>query len=161
MEERELKEKLVEELGVYFEKTLQLTPLAARLYGLLMLCPKSGHSFEEIVELSQSSKSSVSVNINLLLNSGIIEYFTKPGEHKRFFRLSKNYLKVSLQKYKNQLSEEIQLLQKVKDFNVQHNKEKHEKHKAFTKMYGGYLEKQYQNLESTINKMNQIEKEFI
>jgi len=161
LKEREIKEQLVEEIGVYFEKTLQLTPLAARLYGLLMLCPKSGHSFEEIVELSQSSKSSVSVNLNLLLNNGSIEYFTKPGERKRFFRLSKNYLKVSLEKYKNQLSEELKILQKVKDFNVQYNKEKHEKHKAFAKMYTEYLETHYQNLERTINKMNQIERKFI
>src|SRR5699024_12490942 len=74
-----------------------------------MLCPRSGHSFDEIVELSQASKSSVSTNINLLLNNGSVEYFTKPGERKRYFRLSKNYLKIRMENYKHQLEEELKI----------------------------------------------------
>lgn len=152
------KKKLVEDIGVYYEMNRQLPPLAGRIYGLLMLCPKSGHSFDDIVELSSSSKSSVSTNINLLLSTGSIEYFTKPGERKRYFRLSKNYLEVELNKYADEVSGELKLLDKIEGFNKTHNKEKYKKHKAFVELYKEYLGSQYDNLRNTINKMNQLEK---
>lgn len=161
MREKERKEKLVEELGVYLEKTHQLTPLATRLYALLMLCPRSGHSFDEIVELSQASKSSVSTNINLLLNNGSVEYFTKPGERKRYFRLSKNYLKIRMENYKHQLEEELKFLEKIDEFNIEYNNAKYEKHKEFGKIYKEYIVTQHQNLKRTITKMNQLERQII
>ncbi len=158
MTELEKKEKLVEEVGVYLEKTHQLTPLATRLYALLMLCPRSGHSFDEMVELSQASKSSVSTNINLLLNNGSVEYFTKPGERKRYFRLSKDYLKVRMETYRAQLEEELKFLKKIDEFNIEHNQVKYQKHKEFGEIYKEYLKNQYQNLKSTITKMNQLDR---
>lgn len=158
LEERVLKEKLVEEIGVYIEQDGPLSPLAARIYALLMLCPRAGHSFDEIVELSKSSKSSVSTSLNLLLTNGGIEYFTKPGERKRFFRLSKSYLKVNLKNSKDHISKELRMIKKVEQFNIRYNKEKYKKHKDFGKLYKEYLELHYANLENTINKMNQLEK---
>lgn len=146
---------------MYFEKVFQLPPLATRIFALLMLCPRSGHSFDEIVELSKSSKSSVSTNLNLLLNRGNIEYFTKTGDRKRYFRLSKAYLKVSLKHYEKQLAEELSLLKKVENFNKTYNKVKYEKHRAIGILYKEYLEARHENLVSTINKMNQIEKQDI
>lgn len=161
MEALNRKKQLVEEIGVYFEKAHQLPPMATRLHALLLLGSRSGHSFDEIVELSDSSKSTVSTNLNLLLNNGSIEYFTKTGDRKRYFRLSQNYLKLRLEKYKNQLSEELKLLHKIEEYNSEHNKEKYEKHKEFGTIYTNYLQNQYKNLEDTIQKMNQIERKFI
>lgn len=151
------KEKLVEEMGVYFEITQQLTPLASRIYALLGLCPKAGHSFEEIIELTKSSKSSVSTNINLLLQSGIIEYYTKSGDRKRYFRLSKKYLVVNLEKLRNRAVEELTLFDKINSYNRTYNPKKFEKHREIVGFYQEYLKTQYRNLESTINKMKQIE----
>ncbi len=158
LEEIELKEKLIEEIGVHFERTSQIPPLAARIYALLMLCPRAGHSFDEIVELSKASKSSVSTNVNLLLSNGSIEYFTKTGERKRFFRLSKNYLKVKLKKDRDRVSKDLQIARKIDAFNIEYNKEKYEKHRVFGSLYKDYLEMHYTNLETTITKMNQLEK---
>lgn len=160
MEALKKKKQLVEELGVYFEKAHQLPPMATRLHALLILGPRSGHTFDEIVELSDSSKSTVSTNLNLLLNNGSIEYFTKPGDRKRYFRLSKNYLRLRLEKYKNQLAVELDLLRKIDNYNFEYNKEKYEAHKEFGSIYINYLENQYKNLEDTIHKMNQIERKF-
>lgn len=158
LEEKMFKEKLVEEIGVHFERTSDLPPLAARIYALLLLCPKDGHSFDEIVCLSQSSKSSVSTNINLLLNSGGIEYFTKPGERKRYFRLSKAYLKVKLKNDRDQAAKDLELAKKIDDFNIEFNKDKYNKHKNFGRLYKEYLEMHHANLVTIINKMNQLEK---
>lgn len=151
------KQRLVEEIGVHFEKTHQLPPLAARIYALMMLCPEAGHTFDTIMELSQASKSSVSTNINLLLKSGNIEYFTKTGQRKRFFRLSKNYLEVNLKEYEERVSEELFLLDKISTFNYKNNKQKHKKHQKFGRLYRDYLESHHKNLKNTIKKMNELE----
>lgn len=151
------KERLIEEVGVYFERTQQLPPLASRIYALLGLCPRSGHSFDEIVELSKSSKSSVSTNVNLLLQSGIIEYYTKCGDRKRYFRLSRKYLIVNLEKLKKQATEELDLFEKISEFNRTYNPSKYEKHHPIGKLYREYLKAQRSNLETTINEMKQIE----
>lgn len=156
----ERSDKLVEEIGVYFENIYQIPPLAARIYGLLMICPRTGHSFDELVEYTNSSKSSVSTNINLLLNTGNIEYFTKSGERKRYFRLSKSYLKISLEKYRDRVSTELNLLKKVEAFNKEFNQAKYKKHKDLGELYQNYLEAHYQNLESTLSKVKQLEKQI-
>lgn len=153
-----IKEQLVEEIGLYFEKAHQLPPLAARIYGWLVICPKSGHSFDDIVELSKSSKSSVSTNLNLLLQSGCIEYFTKSGERKRYFRLSKDYLKVTLKQYEERVSKELEIVNKISAFNIKHNKKKYKKHQEFGKLFHEYLKTQHKNLRCTINRMNKLEK---
>lgn len=158
LEERKLKEQLIEEVGVHIEQEGQLSPLAARIYALLMLCPQVGHCFDELVELSKSSKSSVSTSLNLLLSKGSIEYFTKPGERKRFFRLSRSYLKINLASNKERISKELQLIEKMENFNSRYNQEKYHTHKAFGRLYKDYLQLHYANLENTINKMNQLEK---
>lgn len=151
------KKELVEEIGVYFEKTHQIPPLAARIYALLILCPKAGHSFDDIVALSSSSKSSVSTNLNLLLERGGIEYFTKSGERKRYFRLSKSYLEVHLKKDKKRVSKELTVLRKINRFNKCHNTKKFKKHQEVGEVYKAYLEAHRENLDSTINKMNKLE----
>lgn len=151
------KERLVEAIGVHFEKTLQLPPLASRIYALFILDSKTGHSFDEIIALSQCSKSSVSTNVNLLLQSGIMEYFTKPGDRKRYFRLQKDYLKVNLGKTKQKIHEELNLLEKISDYNLKYNEEKYENFKKIGQLYREYLSAQFEILESTLTEMNQIE----
>lgn len=94
------KEELVEILGIHFETVYQIAPLAGRILGLLVVegC-KSGLTFEYIVEKLGASKSSISTNLNLLLKTERIIYFTIPCDRKKYFksaalssRLS-NYLK--------------------------------------------------------------------
>ncbi len=152
------KEKLVEEIGVYFEKEQQLSPLAARIFALLMLCSGSGHTFDELVEYTNASKSSVSTSIQLLLNKGSVEYFTKPGERKRFFRLSKTYVEINLKDYQKRIEEELKMLEKVNAFNQQYNTPKYKSHKEFGEIYKRYLQVNYENLESIIHKLNQLER---
>lgn len=151
-------EKIVEEIGVYFEQTKNIPPLAARIYAMLIFCPRLGYSFDELVELTKSSKSSVSTNVNLLINMGVLQYFTKPGERKRYFRLSKNYLEVTLKKYKERASEELQILDKISGFIGEYCVEKKRENEAFEKLYRKYLEAVHSNLETTIEQMNQLEK---
>jgi DNA-binding transcriptional regulator GbsR (MarR family) len=80
----EKQKAIVEKFGVFFEKH-GLSPAQARVVGLLMICDRAELTFEEICQTLQLSKSAVSTALNSLLMMGRIEYYTKPGDRKRYF----------------------------------------------------------------------------
>jgi len=149
------KKKLIEEIGVHFEKAHNLAPLAARIYVIMILSPNDGHTFDEIIEITQASKSSVSTQLNLLMQTNKVEYFTKPGDRKRYFRASKTYLKNTLKENLDEIKEDIRLIEKVHEFNSTYNKEKFEATGGVGRLYKEYLIAQKENMEQTIQKMNQ------
>ena len=95
------KEELIEMFGIHFESLYHLPPLAARILGNLIIgSSKSGLTFEDLVERTVASKSSVSTNLNFLLKIGKITYYTLPGDRKKYFKPAPfsermtNYLKI-------------------------------------------------------------------
>ncbi|MCO5249762.1 MAG: hypothetical protein M9887_12535 [Chitinophagales bacterium] len=157
--EHKEKESLVEEIGLYFEKKYKMSPLTSRIYTLLILCSNEGYTFDEIVEFTNSSKSSVSNSLNLLTETGGAEYYTKPGERKRYFRSTRNYLKLTLIKQSEEALKDLHVARHINDFNSHYNKRKHDRYKNFGKLYEQFLEKYIESIELTIDKMNQLEKE--
>lgn len=149
------KQKLIEEIGVHFEKAQNLAPLAARIYVIMILSPYDGHTFDEIIEITKASKSSVSTQLNLLLQTKKVEYFTKPGDRKRYFRASKTYLKNNLKEEVENIKEDIRMIEKIHDFNAAYNAEKFKVTGGVGRLYKEYLIAQKENLERTIEKMNQ------
>ena len=95
------KQELIELFGQHFENLYHLSPLGSRILGNLIVdgCT-SGITFEELVERTGTSKSSVSTNLNLLLKLGKITYHTVPGDRKKYYRASPfsdrltNYVKI-------------------------------------------------------------------
>ena len=81
------KEKLIETFGVHFETLYNLPPLGSRILGSLIVdgCHK-GITFEELVERTNASKSSVSTSLNLLVKLGRITYYTLPGDRKKYYK---------------------------------------------------------------------------
>ncbi|RDV13594.1 hypothetical protein DXT99_18830 [Pontibacter diazotrophicus] len=77
----------VERIGIHFEK-IQFPPLSARIMALLLIAEPPYCSFDEIIENLQSSKSSVSSALNMLLRDGLIDYMTFPGDKKRYFYIN-------------------------------------------------------------------------
>jgi len=77
---------LIEEIGIYFEQSMQ--PAAARILALLIVSDKDAYSFDEICSNLNLSKSATSNGINFLLSVKKIEYFTRSGERKRYFKWS-------------------------------------------------------------------------
>ena len=80
--------ELIERMGRFYEKE-GLQPTSGRILSLLMVMDKEEFTFDEIVEQLQISKSSASNAITLLETRDAIEYFTKPGDRKRYFRIKK------------------------------------------------------------------------
>lgn len=77
--------QLVEKVGVMHERQ-GLQPAAARIMALLLVSPETELSFDQIRETLGLSKSAASNAINMLLNIGKLDYITKPGDRKRYFR---------------------------------------------------------------------------
>ena len=78
--------ELIEKIGMYFEQGMQ--PAAARILALLIVADSESYSFDQIRESLNLSKSATSNGINFLLSVNKIEYFTKGGERKRYFKWS-------------------------------------------------------------------------
>lgn len=78
--------QVVERLGVQMEK-MDVPPVHARIFVLLLLVDPPHLSFEEIQEYLQVSKSSVSKYINAMLERGMMDYKTFSGDRKRYFYL--------------------------------------------------------------------------
>jgi len=78
--------ELIEKIGMYFEQGMQ--PAAARILALLIVSDSESLSFDRIRETLNLSKSSTSNGINFLLSVKKIEYFTKSGDRKRYFKWS-------------------------------------------------------------------------
>lgn len=86
------KKELIEKLGVRMEKNHQVAPLAARILSTLVLSGEQGVTFDEMVRHLCAGKSTISNHLDHLQVSRKIEYFTKPGDRKRYFVISPNLM---------------------------------------------------------------------
>jgi len=152
------KRKLIEEIGLHFEKNQQLSPLAARIYAMMILSPADGHTFDEILSTTEASKSSVSTQLNLLLQLKKVEYFTKTGDRKRYFRTNSMYLKSTLEDYHQSISEEINLIEKIIGFNKTNNTEKFQQDGDVAIIFKDYLSVQKENIKNAIQKISTLKK---
>lgn len=148
--------RLIEKLGLQIEERMTLSPLASRIYALLILSPYDGLTFEEIKEVIQASKSSTSVNINVLVQLNYIKFYTKPGDRRRYFQISKYNALVSLENYQNEVQKEIEIISTINNFNKMNHPEKVSSEKILGDIFEEYLEEKKQLIERTINKMNQF-----
>ena len=102
------KKVLVEKLGVNFEKSKILAPVAARIFATLILTEKKGITFEELVEVLNASKSTISTHLEHLQSLNKISYVTRPGDRKRYFiihpNLILNYIDEMIEKWNNEKS---------------------------------------------------------
>ncbi|TXK72601.1 GbsR/MarR family transcriptional regulator [Mesonia sp. HuA40] len=151
----EEKKNLVERLGIQFERELNITPLAARILALLILTPSEGLTFDEITQITGASKSSISTNVNLLLQLKTIDYFTKPGDRKRYFKVTSNYLEINLNENLLKVNRELEIIDSIDQFNRKYEDNQSEKRKI-RQLYQEYLRSQQENLKETIKKISKI-----
>lgn len=147
------KEKLIEAIGIRLETRLSMSPLASRIYALLSLSTYEGLSFDEIRETLGSSKSSISVNINVLMQLKYLEYYTKSGDRKRYFRVAKYFQLSALENYIQSLQEDIELVKNINSYNKLHHPEKFANEESFGDITIDYLEKMQNLVEVSIQKM--------
>ncbi len=154
----EEKRELIEEIGLNFQEKHYFTPLAGRIYAIMILSRGEGFSFEELTGLTKASKSSVSTNLNLLIQLKYVEFFTKPGDRRRYFRSTKNYLKLTLNEHLVAIEEELTLVEKINKYNCEHNPQRFRKNESLGSIFQKYLEVQKNNIKATLQKMDAFHK---
>lgn len=78
----------IEETGLVFEG-FGMTRMAGRILGYLLVCDKDEVSFDEIRKALHASKGSISGTTKLLINVGMVEQVSLPGDRKTYFRISR------------------------------------------------------------------------
>ena len=151
------KKKLIEEIGLRLETRLQIAPLAARIYALLTISSYDGLTFEEVREIIGSSKSSTSVNLNVLIQLKQIDYYTKSGDRKRYFKIAKYFQLTTLEANHQSLENEIKLVEKINDYNKIHYPEKFKNEKSLGDITKNYLRQMQDLVLVTIGKIKEHE----
>ncbi|EJF08242.1 GbsR/MarR family transcriptional regulator [Pontibacter sp. BAB1700] len=103
---------LIEEFGIYQENN-GFQPAVARVMGLLLVSDRPELTFDEISETLSISKSATSNSLNMLLNTGHIEYTTFSGDRKRYFRIKSSNWRELFAKKMEDLSHLNSLLKRV------------------------------------------------
>ncbi|MDK2771012.1 MAG: hypothetical protein KYX68_02100 [Flavobacterium sp.] len=143
------KEEIIELFGVHFEKHHNMPPLAARIFATIILNTREKDlTFEELVCITGASKSSVSTNVNLLLDTNKITYYTVCGERKKFFKPTslseriKNHLQI--------VKSEQNIIKRIKAYETKYNlKAIDEKDHKIVELYREYVN----DFENLINEL--------
>lgn len=104
--------QLIEKLGMHNENS-GIQPAAARIFALLIVSDRNELSFEEIYDTLKISKSATSSAINLLIGTQRVEYITKPGERKRYFRCKVKSLNIGVERHLQNIEVFNALLKRV------------------------------------------------
>lgn len=144
---------LVEELGLFFQEYHKFPPLASRLYVIMILSSSDGFTFEELMKLTQSSKSSVSTNLNLLVSLKFVDFYTKPGKRKRYFKTTGSYVKNMLNEHVEAITTELKMVEKINAFNSICNPLKFEQKGYVGTIFQSYLVSAKKNTEETLEKI--------
>lgn len=151
------KEAIIELFGVHFEKHHNMPPLASRILATLILnCREKDLTFDELVSITGASKSSVSTNIHLLLETGKITYYTICGDRKKYFKPSslaeriKNHLLI--------VKSEQNLIKRIKDYEDQFNLQPiNETDRKVVELYRSYINEFELLIGDFIKKIEEIE----
>ncbi|MBF2002871.1 MAG: MarR family transcriptional regulator [Synechococcales cyanobacterium C42_A2020_086] len=79
----------VEEVGLMFE-LVGLPRMSGRIFGWLLLSNPPYQSHSELAEVLQASKGSISTMTRLLIQIGLIERVSLPGERRDYFQIKPN-----------------------------------------------------------------------
>lgn len=156
--DKQLKEQkeLVEKIGLGIEERLKLSPLASRIYALLILSSYDGLTFDEIREYIDASKSSTSVNINVLTQLNYVTYYTKSGDRKRYFKLAKYSQVTSLEAELQKLDIEMKMIERINTYNKNFHPEKFTNEESLGGIFQNYLLKKQSLLDETILEMKRF-----
>lgn len=144
---------LIEDIGISLEARLGLSPLASRIYALLILSDSLGLTFEGIREAIPASKSSISVNINVLIQLKYIDYYTKPGNRRRYFKVAKYYQIQYFEQHLHQLDKDIEMIERINTFNKANFPEKYIAEKSLGSITQNHFREQQKLIKKAITDM--------
>lgn len=151
--------ELIGDFSSYFETTQNFPPLISKIYAYLLLdCSQKGTTFDELVEVFNASKSSISNGLNFLTQLKHIEYFTKIDDRKRFYRIVPENLMLRLENIQKMLSTEKELTQKLKNYKIKMDNEDNDLSTIKTDIYIDHLKRAIEQLSITVEKLKTLTK---
>lgn len=146
--------------SAFLEKTYKFPPLTAKLQAYMVLeSTEEGFTFEELLEVFNVSKSSLSNSINYLLSMKHIEYINKINSRKRYFRLNFNYLIEKLDFLYDMISQDIVFTDRIKEHKMLNNSLSKNIENRVIDIYLDHLNQTKSLLGETIEKINKIQLE--
>ncbi|MDD5126714.1 MAG: hypothetical protein PHR43_01235 [Dehalococcoidales bacterium] len=82
--------QLIGDFGIAFEHS-GLSRMAGRIIGWLLLAEPPYQSAEQLANVLQASRGSISTSTRLLIQVGLVEQFSQPGMRQRYFRLDADF----------------------------------------------------------------------
>ena len=79
------KEKYIEEVGLKLEQS-GMTRMSGRVLGALLVADPAEQSADELADMLQASRGSISTSTRYLIQLGFTERVSKPGERRDYFR---------------------------------------------------------------------------
>lgn len=147
----EINQEIFQEMVKLYSETYNMPPLSAKIFSYLIFdFEKKGVCFDAFVEVFSASKSSVSANVNYLLNAGFIYDINKIDERKRYFLVNNDYIKIRFNQIVSRLKREIDILDKLEAFREDKSEGSSDKIVAYKTL----LFKNIQNIEETLPKFN-------
>ncbi|MFO7744635.1 MAG: ArsR family transcriptional regulator [Psychroflexus sp.] len=141
---------LIEELSSHFVNERDLPPLAAKIYSSIILSKAESLTFEEIIEITGASKSSVSNQLNFLIEENRLDFIYKDDKRKRYFKTKRDYLCNTLESHLEKIQKEIKMLSKVIKY-----KDDQDFNKKLVAIFKNHLESEKENILDTINNLKQ------
>ncbi|WP_019038538.1 GbsR/MarR family transcriptional regulator [Psychroflexus tropicus] len=141
--------RLQTDLSRHFESEHHFSPLAAKIYSLLILSETKHLTFEQLLEFTEASKSSVSNQLNYLIDEGRIDFDYIKDQRKRYFKTKEDYLNKTLESHLEKIEKEISILSKVIRF-----KEDRDFDKTLVDIFKNHLANEKRNLLKTIEQLN-------
>lgn len=143
-------EKIFAELVRFYGETFNLPPLSAKIYAYLFFdFDRKGICFDAFVQVFAASKSSVSSNLNLLLNAKLIRDFNTINERKRFFAINDEFITIRFSEIVDKMKQELLILDEVHKFRRSTN----DNAEARFEIYKELLTKNIHNIEETLHKI--------
>jgi len=99
----------IEQAGIVFEQT-GLPRMSGRIFGRLLIANPPYQTLNELAEALMASKGSISSMTRLLIQIGLIERFTIPGERRCCLRLRTDSLRNTIQRG---LEDEIKMFRQL------------------------------------------------
>jgi DNA-binding MarR family transcriptional regulator len=80
----------VERVTSYFAQFYGLPPITGRILAWLMICDPPEQSGAEIAAATGASRASISTNVRLLTETGLVQRSTRAGERTTYYRVHDN-----------------------------------------------------------------------
>lgn len=142
--------ELFYKIANYYGKTFSLPPLAAKIYAVLIFdFARKGITFEELLEKTSASKSSVSENLKVLSEKLLVVSKYGSSGRKRYFFVNEDHINIRFGEILNRLKEESEIVSEFIKIVPDNNIEFISRLEVFRSM----LDANYQNITKSLKKL--------